>query len=481
MAHLTVRRGTLQPRLLHIGFGGFARAHTVAVVQRMLDALPAAQADWGIRVARLHSGTELLNALDTAGGSYVLVEIDNAGARTKQIDCILGTFQPARDGGEAVVRALSEPELIAVTLTVTEKGYCLRNGMLNSEDPSVKADLARGGWRSLPGLLVEGLNRRRTAGLPGLALLSCDNLPENGRLLARSVLDFARARDAGLADWIAKTTTFPSSMVDRITPALDNEGRALIADLTGADDPNGIVTEPFLQWVIEDRFHGPRPPLHLGGAQFVTDIRPWEAMKLRMLNASHTMLAHLGGLLGFQTIDECMGDNRLVEAARRLMLDEAAPTLPPLAGADLPGYGQALLARFANTHLRHRCSQIATDTSQKLPQRLLAPITWHLSRGSAWPIMSLTVAGWMAWARGRDDSGRTLPLNDPLAEQIGEAGAIPDGPSYVAALLALREIFPPNLSGDPRFVSAIQSAYASLRSEGVRTVLDRAISHRDLP
>lgn len=462
---------TPAPRILHLGFGGFARAHTALVVHRMNRALPPAAPRWGLVAARLHSGREALDALDAAGGAYAVVEADAAGERLERVAGVVATLHPARDGAEALPETIAAPDLGLVTLTVTEKGYGLAGSVLDQSRPEIAADLAGGGWQSVPGLLAEGLRRRRAAGAEGLTLLSCDNLSDNGRLLAAAVGEMARARDPGLADWIAATCAFPSSMVDRIVPAPDDAARALIARLAGGEDPNGIVTEPFLQWVIEDRFAAPRPPLDLGGATFAADIRPWEAMKLRMLNASHTMLAHLGGLMGLATIDACMGEPLLARAARRLMLAEAAPTLPPLAGADLPAYAAALLTRFANPRLGHACAQIATDTSQKLAPRLLAPIAWHLERGGDWPAMALAIAGWMAWARGADEAGRALPLNDPLAGAIRAAASGPDGEAHVAAMLALAPIFSPALAGDPRFAGPVRAAYLGLRAGGVRAAL----------
>lgn len=458
----------LTPRILHLGFGGFARAHTAAVVDRMNAALPPGAPGWGIVAARLHSGRAALDALDAAGGHYALVEADAEGERLLDIGSVVATLHPARDGAEALPDAIAASGLALVTLTVTEKGYGVADRVLDRTRPEIAADLDGAGWQSVPGLLVEGLARRRAAGRGGITLLSCDNLSENGRLLARAVENMARARDPALAEWIARSCAFPSSMVDRITPAPDAASRALIARLKGVEDVNGIVTEPFLQWVIEDCFAAERPPLDLGGATFVDDIRPWEAMKLRMLNASHTMLAHLGGLMGLATIDACMAEPLLRRAACRLMLDEAAPTL---AGADLSVYAAALISRFANPRLGHRCAQIATDTSQKLPPRLLAPVTWHLDHGGDWPVMALAIAGWMAWARGVDESGRPLPLSDPLADAIRAAASGPDGAAHVAAMLSLSAIFPPMLAADPGFAAPVRAAYLSLRQKGVRATL----------
>lgn len=432
------------PRQLHLGFGAFARAHVLRVIEAARQTSPDEMSDWGVIVARLNSGVGELDALDKAAGRYHVLEVDADRATPVPITCVAGSLHPARDGDEAIPAMIANPELRLITLTITEKGY-------HPDQPA-------------PQVLLRGLRERRAQGLGGLTLLSCDNLPENGARLAKVIGDLARADDPDLADWIQIECRFPCSMVDRIVPAMTEAGYAELAETLGQSDPNGVLCEPFLQWVIEDDFAAPRPPLDAGGAQFTADIRPFEMMKLRMLNAAHTFLAHMGGLQGLPTIDACMREPALREAAQRLMLAEATPTLPPLPEIDLDAYAAALLARFENPRLAHRCTQIATDTSQKLPQRVLAPISWHIEHGSDAPLMTLCIAAWARWIE-RDD----LPLSDPLAKQL--KSCVSNGQIDLNALLAIKSVFPSELTTRQTVRTAIVRNLTALREQGVPSAL----------
>ena len=469
-------RSRLRPRWLHIGFGAFARAHTLMVLHRALAAAPQADRNWGVTVARLNSGRAELDALEEADCLYHVAETDDAGLRLETLGPVLGTLHPARDGTGAIPDHIAGAELDLVTLTITEKGYCLADGGLKRDDPAITADLANPTEpRSAIGVLVEGLARRRATGHGALTVLSCDNLMENGHLTRAAVTEFAGLRDPGLADWIGENVAFPSSMVDRIVPAMTEADHERLAARLGGRDENGVVCEPFLQWVIEDRFAAARPPLDLGGAEWTDEIQPWEAMKLRMLNGSHSFLALLGGVAGHATVDACMGDTVFARAVERLMLEEAAPTLPPLPGADIPGYSRQLLARFSNSELKHRTAQIASDTSQKLPQRFVTPISWHLDRGGAWPLSALVLAGWMRWIDGVDENGKELTISDPLADELRAIAAGTQGEERVDAVLGLRAVFPESLASRPAFRAGVAAAYDSLRTQGARNAIERVL------
>ncbi|MCG6114908.1 MAG: mannitol dehydrogenase family protein [Mesorhizobium sp.] len=470
-------RGGLRPRWLHIGFGAFARAHILMVLHRSLAAAPAAERDWGVTVARLNSGRAELDALEEEGCLYHVAETDDCGVKMHAVGPVIGTLHPARDGIGAIPDHIARPELELITLTITEKGYCLADGGLRRDDPAIQADLANPTEpRSAVGVLVEGLARRKAAGHGALTILSCDNLMENGHLTRAAVTDFARLRDPELAAWIEATIGFPSSMVDRIVPAMTEADHDRLAAHLGRRDANGIVCEPFLQWAIEDDFAAARPPLDLGGAQWVKDIQPWEALKLRMLNGSHSFLALLGGIAGHRTIDACMTDPVFAQAVERLMLDEAAPTLPPLPEADIPAYSRQLLARFSNSQLKHRTAQIATDTSQKLPQRFVTSVNWHIDRASPWPLSALTVAGWMRWIDGVDEQGNELPVNDPLAERLASIAATTQGPGRVEAVLGLRAVFPEALATRPEFIAGVSAAYEAIGAFGAREAVARVLN-----
>ncbi len=443
--------GALKPRILHLGFGAFARAHPMVYLS---EGLARAGGDWGVAVARLNSGREAMDELDAAGHRYHVAEADGEGATLREIGVVTGSLHPARDGAGAIPDLIASAPMSVILLTITEKGYCARSGGLDRENAGIVADLASPEAPGTAiGVIVEGLARRQAAGLGGLTVLSCDNQPENGHLTRAVILEFAGARDPELAAWIAQTCTFPCSMVDRIVPAMTEDSHALLQELLGRPDANGIVCEPFRQWVIEDAFAAGRPPFAEGGAELVEDVRPFEEMKLRMLNGAHTMLACRGQLAGHVTVDNCMGDAALREKARKLMMEEQAPTLSVPESVDLAAYAEALLARFANPRLRHRLDQIASDTSQKMPQRLFAPALVHLEKGGHWPVTAEAIAAWIRLlADGRGSA-------DPRKAELDASAQAADP---VASVLSLPGLVPSELAAQPGFLPGVTAAFAAL-------------------
>ncbi|WP_210260043.1 mannitol dehydrogenase family protein [Hongsoonwoonella zoysiae] len=461
-------RERLKPRILHIGFGAFARAHLLVYVDEVLR---KTDGDWGVCAVRLNSGAEELTALDSADHLYTVAEVDDGGITARSVGAVVATCHPKRDGADALFARFEDPDLSIISLTITEKGYCQKDGELDLDHKGIQADLATPeGPGTAIGYLVEGLRRRKEKGLGGVTLLSCDNLPNNGAVCRNVVLAFAQRRDPGLVRWISENVSFPSAMVDRIVPALDDEGRAVLRSvLEGKDDPNGIVCEPFRQWVIEDEFAAGRPDFDLAGAQLTDDVRPFEEMKLRMLNGSHSFIAYLGALAGHETVSACMNDASFRAATFGLMMKEQAPTLSMPEGVDLDAYARALIARFSNSRLKHRTTQIASDGSQKLPQRMLESVRYHMRTGGDWPRLALGIAGWMAYCRGKDDHGNPLPLNDPMAEKLADiAMTTEDGVEYVREVLERSGVFTPMLSEDTGFRTRIAAAYRSLRENGAR-------------
>ncbi len=315
---------------------------------------------------------------------------------------------------------MADPEVHVVTVTVTEKGYGFDSvtRRLDPAHPAIAPDLADPRHpRGLVGALVEGLRLRRQAGLGGLSILSCDNLTGNGHLLADLVVDFAGRTDPGLAEWIATTCSFPDSMVDRITPASTPETMAYVQTVTGRDDPLAVETEPFRQWVIEDSFVGPRPDWQTAGALLVADVAPYEVMKLRMLNGSHSLIAYLGAVAGFEAVRDVMAVPAL-RAVVQTHIHAAAATLPSMPGFDPARYAADLITRFENPAIRHLCLQIATDGSQKMPQRIFAAAADALALGQNGASFARATAIWLRFLQGRSDTDKVLVPNDPLAETL---------------------------------------------------------------
>ena len=378
------------------------------------------------------------------------------------------------DGLETVLAAMCEPQIAIVSLTITEKGYfhSPATGQLMLDHPMVAADVQNPHQpKTATGVIVEALARRKAAGLPAFTVMSCDNMPENGHVMRDVVTSYAQAVDVKLAQWIEDNVTFPSTMVDRIVPAVTEDTLAKIEQLTGVRDPAGVACEPFRQWVIEDNFVAGRPEWEKAGAELVSDVLPYEEMKLRMLNGSHSFLAYLGYLAGYQHINDCMEDEHYRHAAYGLMLQEQAPTLK-VQGVDLQDYANRLIARYSNPALRHRTWQIAMDGSQKLPQRMLDSVRWHLAHDSKFDLLALGVAGWMRYVGGVDEQGNPIEISDPLLPVIQKAvQSSAEGKARVQSLLAIKAIFGDDLPDNSLFTAKVTEAYLSLLAHGAKATV----------
>ncbi|RWD67606.1 MAG: mannitol dehydrogenase family protein [Mesorhizobium sp.] len=410
-------RGAVRPGIVHLGVGAFHRAHQAAYVDACLA---DGEANWGIVGVSLRS-PDTRDALSPQDGLYTLAVRDSAGEQLQVIGSILSLLVAPEDPG-AVLAALTDPRIRIVTLTITEKAYLrAADGTLDRAHPDIVHDLANpASPKTAHGFLAEALARRRADGTPPFTVLCCDNLPANGATLHRLLVEFAKLRDprggAGdrpLAGYIADEVAFPSSMVDRIVPATTDADRARIAGELGFGDAWPVMTEPFRQWVIEDRFPAGRPAWEKFGVTMVEDVGPFEDMKLRLLNGAHSGIAYLGLLSGHATVDRAFADPAIRQFVDALWA-EAIPTLPDDAGLDTTAYTAELAERFSNTALAHRTAQIANDGSQKLPQRIIVSTLECLEAGTELVHLTLVVAAWIAACAAR---GKALPeghFTDPL-------------------------------------------------------------------
>ncbi|MCM5553828.1 mannitol dehydrogenase family protein [Pleomorphomonas sp. NRK KF1] len=464
-------RTRVTPGIVHLGLGAFGRSHLGVYTD---DVLASGATDWGIVGVNLRS-PDVVDALKPQDGLYTLLCRENGDDRLRVIGAFLDVLNAATEL-DAVLRAMAKPEIRVVTITVTEKGYCHdpATGRLNEAHPMVTADLADPMHpRSLPGLIVEALRLRRDAGVPPFTVLSCDNLPQNGRITRAVVTRFAQLRDADLGRYVADGVAFPSSMVDRITPATKEADRAIVNAGLGLDDAWPVVAEPFHQWVIEDRFPGGRPAWEAAGAILTDDVHPFETMKLRCLNGAHSTLAYLSVLGGIETVAEAMADPLLPKVIRQLWDDDIIPTVPPVPGTDVAAYTRDLEERFRNPGIRHLTLQISSDGSQKLGPRLLAPAAERIAVKNAPRVVPLTVAAWMAFLRQGDDQGRAWLVADPMAARLTAiAREHKDDPAALAdALFSLGEIFPPAIAGDAPFRKATIQHLRSLLDRGLAATL----------
>ncbi|WP_436858572.1 mannitol dehydrogenase family protein [Citrobacter tructae] len=469
-------RSALVTRIVHLGFGAFHRAHQGVYA----DILAAEHnSDWGYCEVNLIGGEQQIADLKQQDNLYTVAEMSADAWTARVVGVVKNALHAQVDGLETVLAAMCEPQVAIVSLTITEKGYCHSpaTGQLMLEHPMIVADLRNPHQpRSAPGVIVEALARRKAAGLPAFTVMSCDNMPENGHVMRNVVTSYAKAVDAELASWIEQHVTFPSTMVDRIVPAVTEETLDKIEKLTGVRDPAGVACEPFRQWVIEDNFVAGRPQWEKAGAELVADVIPFEEMKLRMLNGSHSFLAYLGYLAGYQHINDCMGDDNYRVAARALMLKEQAPTLK-VQGVDLTRYADLLIDRYSNPALRHRTWQIAMDGSQKLPQRMLDSVRWHLANGGRFDLLALGVAGWMRYVGGVDEQGNTIEVNDPLLPVIQTAVQNSDeGESRVDSLLGIEAIFGNELPHVAAFTQKVKEAYLELLALGAKATVARYVA-----
>ena len=465
--------GAARMGIVHLGIGAFHRAHQAVTVD---DRLAAGERDWAICAASLRS-PETRDALAPQDGLYSLAVRSGAGERLRVIGSVRRLLV-APGGSEELLQAMSGPAVRIVSLTVTEKGYCHdpATGQLNEGHPDIATDLADPARpRSAPGFLVEALRRRRDSGAAPFTVLCCDNLPSNGRTVRNVVTRLATLHDPDLGRWVEGEVAFPSTMVDRIVPATADADRAAISARLGLEDAGPVVTEPFTQWVIEDRFVSGRPRFEDAGAELVSDVAPYELMKLRLLNGSHSTLAYLGYLAGYETIAETMADPAFARLVRALMDEEVTPTLQVPAGADLAGYKASLIERFTNPALKHRTWQIAMDGSQKLPQRLLRTVRDRLRVGAPIGRLALGVAAWMRYVAGIDERGQPIDVRDPLSDRLlriaRDNGFAAE--RLAAAYLGVTEVFGDDLPADPRFSGPVARALAELLEFGARATVAR--------
>lgn len=461
--------------VVHLGPGAFFRAFNAVYTD---DAIADAGGDWGICAVSLRSSS-VRDHLAPQGFVYSAVEKGPSGDKQRVVQSVAEVLVAPEDP-EAVLARMVDVAVRVVSLTITEKGYCHSpaTGRLDLQHPDIQYNLqAPGAPRSAVGFLVEALERRCAAGLAPFTVLSCDNLPSNGALLRRVVLDFAKVRGGSLADWIATEVPFPATMVDRITPATTEADIEALSASTGVYDPGCVVHEPFRQWVIEDNFACGRPAWEAGGAQFVGSVEAHELMKLRCLNGTHSALAYLGYLAGYQTIAEAVADPAFSGLCERLWRDEILPTVPPPEGEDLASYTAALLERYRNPSIRHRTWQIAMDGSQKLPQRLLGTVRDHLREDRVPQGLCLAVAGWMRYVGGVDEAGGVIDVRDPLAGRLKEASdGVSDAAGKVAALLGVEEVFGRDLPQNAAFGDALVSAYSDLLANGAKRAVEAYVA-----
>lgn len=414
--------------IVHLGLGAFMRSH-LAVYTNTLMNQDQASCNWGICAANLRSNESLVKTLKDQDFQYHVAEYsDRDNVTLREIASVRDALYTGGNQGRAELLArLQNPAIRIVTLTVTEKGYYLNpaDGTLLEDDPALKRDLAQPDSPSTPvGIICCALARRQKNRMKPFTVLSCDNLPHNGKNLKTALLAYAGRAFPDLVSWLENEVHCPSTMVDRIVPAmteksLDDVNALIFTQKPGSPrDRAAVVCEAFTQWVIEDDFSDGRPDWNKAGAQFVADVTPFETMKIRMLNGSHSLLAYLGFLAGYETVSDCMQNSVLRTLLRQYWQHEAIPALNMPEEVNLLQYADSLLSRFSNDSLQHRTKQIAMDGSLKIPQRWLEGAVVILKQNRNPEITALGIAAWIRYCEGVDEQGNTYELDDPMADTL---------------------------------------------------------------
>ena len=468
-------RSAITTGIVHIGVGGFHRAHQAMYLDRLMrdgsgsDNPQDACLDWGIcGVGLLPGDARMRDALASQDHTYTLTLKYPDGHHESTVIGSIHDYLFAPDDPEAVLSLMAAPTTRIVSLTVTEGGYNIDDatGAFRTESPGAAHDAASPREPTTAfGYIVEALRRRREAGTAPFTVMSCDNLPGNGRIARTAVVSQAAMSDPELAGWIEEHVSFPSCMVDRITPQTTPEDTAEVRSELGIEDAWPVVCEPFTQWVLEDDFPAGRPPYERVGVQMVDDVVPYELMKLRLLNASHQGLGHWGRLLGMTYGHEAAADADIAAWVRAFLEREALPRLRPVPGIDLAQYVDTLFERFTNAAIADTLLRLAQFGPSGMPKFVLPTVRDNLAAGGPIRLGTAMCAAWSLGAAGTDESGNPIPVADdlrPLAERQ-EAGE-------ETAFIGNAEIFG-DLAANERFAATYAEELAALRAQGARARL----------
>ena len=448
-------RDKLKLGIVHVGVGGFHRAHQAWYTHTLLEKSDAST--WGICGVGIRDGDRRIHdVLTRQDGLYTLLVKHPDGKVEPQIIGSLVDFLLGADNPKPIIERIAHPDTKIVSLTITEGGYNFNpsTGEFNFDHPDIQYELKHPDHpKTVYGYLTASLRKRREAALPAFTVMSCDNIQHNGDVTRNMLLTFARRQDAALADWMEQEVRFPNTMVDRITPVTTPEDIDYLRNTHGIDDEWPVTCEPFIQWVVEDTFSDGRPAFEKVGVQFVPDVKPYEKMKLRLLNAGHSVLGLLGAIHGHPTINACMEDETFVAYVRAFMDKEATLVLDAVEGIDLEDYKNSLLERFANPNIKDSVSRICSESSAKLPKFLIATIQENLAREGSIQYATLVIAAWCYYSdKGVDKNGQPIEIIDALSEELHHA-AQPTSTNDPLSFIRQKSLFG-NLIQNERFTEA---------------------------
>lgn len=462
-----------QHGIAHFGVGGFHRAHQAFYTDALMD--QGRDLDWSICGIGLRPEDRKLRD-DLAGQDYLytLFELGDSDDTQSRIIGSISNMLLAEDSIQAVIDKLASPHIRIVSLTITEGGYCIDDstGEFMAHLPQIQQDLAQPhAPRTVFGVLCAALAQRRANHTPAFTVMSCDNLPHNGNVARKALLAFAALSNPDLHDWIAANVSFPNAMVDRITPMTSNAHRLQLHDQLGIDDAWPVVCEPFIQWVLEDKFSNGRPAWETVGVQLTDDVTPYEEMKIKLLNGSHLALTYLGFLKGYRFVHDTMNDPLFVAYMRAYMDKDVTPQLAPVPGIDLTAYKNTLVQRFSNQAIADQLERVCSDGSSKFPKFTVPTINRLIADGAELKRAALVVAAWALYLKGVDETGQTYAIPDPRAEFC--QALVADDELIVQRLLGVEEIFGTAIAQSAEFVAAFEWCLNSLREVGVSGTLER--------
>lgn len=461
-------RAKYKSGIVHMSVGGFHRSHQALYVEELMNEAPG---DWLITgVGLLESDKAPLEALAAQDHYYTVVE-RTADEDTIKICGAIHETLHAPSNPQAVLKRLQDPAIKILSLTITEKGYCYDSkGDLDPSNPGIQHDLKNlDAPKTGIGYVVAALRDRKNMNMAPFTVMSCDNLPGNGHRTHHIVMQFAKLVDLALAAWIDANVKFPNAMVDRITPATTDKTVSFVREKCGIDDAWPVVCEDFRQWVLEDNFGAGRPAFEKVGVQMVADVEPYELMKVRLLNGSHSALAYLSYLMGYREVDVAMADPLVSKFVRAYMDNDVTPSVPSVPGIDLNAYKDTLIRRFSNPAISDKVQRLAEDGSQKIPNAILPCIRHALKNNGSIAYACLALAGWFRYMSGVDEQLQAIEIKDPRKDQM--QSRIKASPENPVGVLGLDEIFGGDLIANQRFVTELTAAMKALHEQGARGVL----------
>jgi len=462
-------RTKVTPGIVHIGLGNFHRAHMAVYLDNLMNRGQAL--NWGILGAGVRANDAAMrDAMLAQDCLSTVIELDPKGKRARRVGAMVGFIEVTPDNAP-LIAAMARPEIRIVSLTVTEGGYFISTatGSFDETVAEIAADAAHPDRPATAfGAIVAALKLRRASDTPPFTVMSCDNLPGNGTVTRAAVVGLARLSDPALADWIDTHVSFPNGMVDRITPATGARERALAASFGLADDPVPVTCEPFRQWVVEDHFPQGRPPFEQVGVTFSDHVHAYEAMKIRILNGGHAIIAYPGGLMDIEFVHEAMAHPLVSGFLDKVEREEVIPYVPEVPNTDLADYYSTIRARFSNTEIADTERRLCFDGSNRQPKFIVPSIRDARAAGGKIEGLALVSALWCRYCHGETESGTAIPPNDPNWDQlVALARAAKSSPG----LWLKQDAVYGDLGEDQVFASRFSYYLNALWSDGVAATL----------